>query len=79
MLTKNLTALQTEINANPNKAFITRNLKFGPMIWYNADFDATDLWENVEVIPEIMDYLWGKVFREIDITKNLDKLTTPVF
>jgi proline iminopeptidase len=54
-------------------------LKFSPMIWYDENFDATDLWRDVKVIPEVMDYLWGKVFREIDITKNLEKLNIPVF
>jgi proline iminopeptidase len=79
LLAKNLVNLQTEINANPSQAFITRSLKFSPMIWYNESFDATDLWRDVKVIPEIMDYLWGKVFREIDIKKDLDKLNIPVF
>ncbi|SRR5579883_2402289 len=79
LLAKNLSNLQAEIDANPTQAFITRILKFGPMIWYNEKFDATNLWRDVEVIPEIMDYLWGKVFREIDIKKDLDKINIPVF
>jgi proline iminopeptidase len=79
LLAKNLANLQAEIEANPSHAFITRVLKFGPMIWYNEHFDAIDMWRDVKVIPEVMDYLWGKVFREIDITKNLDKLNCPVF
>lgn len=79
LLAKNLVTLQTDIEANPDEAFITRALKFGPMIWYNPNFDASTLWKDVKVIPEIMDYLWGKVFREIDITKNLNQLNSPVF
>lgn len=79
LLAKNLGTLQQAIDANPNQAFITRAIKFGPMIWYNENFDATKLWQEVTVIPEIMDYLWGKVFREIDITKNLNKLNQPIF
>lgn len=75
LLAKNVASLQAEIGANPSQAFITRALKFGPMIWYNENFDATDLWRDVKVVPEIMDYLWGKVFREIDITKDLGKLS----
>jgi proline iminopeptidase len=27
----------------------------------------------------MFDYVWGKVFRDIDITKDLDKLKAPVF
>lgn len=79
LLAKNLTSLQIDIESNPDQAFITRALKFGPMIWYNPHFDASDLWRDVKVIPEIIDYLWGKIFREIDITKNLNQLKIPVF
>lgn len=79
LLAKNLSALQTAIESNPSQAFIARALKFAPMIWYNPHFDASFLWQDVKVIPEIMDYLWGYVFREIDITKNLNQLKTPIF
>jgi proline iminopeptidase len=79
LLAKNLDTLQAEIDLNPTQAFITRALKFSPMIWYDENFDASDLWKDVKVNPEIMDYLWGKVFREIDITKNLDHVNSPVF
>lgn len=79
LLSSNLASLQTEIDANPNHAFITRALKFGPMIWYNPKFDASSLWHGVNVIPEIMDHLWGEIFREIDITKGLKQLNVPVF
>lgn len=78
-LGENLATLQQAIETNPSQAFIARTLKFGPMIWYNEQFDATDLWRDVKVNPEIIDFLWGKVFREIDITTGLDKLTIPVF
>ena len=47
------------------------------MIWYDETFDATPLWRNMTVLPEIMDYLWGKLFREMDITKEADELTQP--
>lgn len=79
LLAKNLASLQAEIDANPRKAFIIRTLKFGPMIWYNENFDATDLWQDVKIIPEIVDYLWEDVFREINIKKELNTLKIPVF
>jgi proline iminopeptidase len=79
LLAKNVSNLQAAIDANPTQAFITRALKFGPMIWYDEHFDACNLWKDIKVNPEIMNYLWGKVFSEIDITKNLNKLNTPVF
>lgn len=79
LLEKNLSTLQTAITQNPDQAFIIRMLQFAPMIWYDPHFDASHLWKDVKVVPEINDYLWGKVFREIDITQNLKKLNIPVF
>jgi len=78
LLAKNLANLQKEIDENPTQAFITRALKFAPMIWYDENFDASNLWKDVKVNAEVMDYLWQKVFREIDITKNLEKLNIPI-
>lgn len=79
LLAKNLATLQQAIADNPTHAFITRMLKFGPMIWYDEAFDASHLWHDVKVNPEIIDYLWGEVFSSIDIKKGLDKLQVPVF
>lgn len=79
LLSKNLASLQAELDTNPDQAFITRALKFAPMIWNDPNYDASHLWKNVKVIPEIMDHFWGKVFANIDITKNLKQLNIPVF
>ncbi|MBX3710149.1 MAG: alpha/beta hydrolase [Gammaproteobacteria bacterium] len=59
LLAKNLAENFQQSDINPSQAFITRVLKFSPMIWYDENFDATDLWKDVKVNPEIMDYLWG--------------------
>ncbi len=79
LLNNNLKQLETEIAKNPKNAFITRMLTFGPMIWYHYDYDATSLWQDIEVIPEMFDYVWSKIFRELDITQNINTLTCPVF
>ncbi|MBD2039372.1 alpha/beta fold hydrolase [Microcoleus sp. FACHB-672] len=78
-LAENLARLPQEIEAAPEKAFITYCLLMGPKSWFDYNFDATKLWEGVEVNMAMFDYVWGEVFRDIDIAKNLDKLQAPVF
>lgn len=71
--------LEEAMAANPKRAFITRMLVFAPMIWYQPDYDATWLWEEVEVIPEMFEHIWTQVFPELDITAHADKLQCPIF
>ncbi|KAF3890928.1 alpha/beta hydrolase [Tolypothrix bouteillei VB521301] len=78
VLAKNLARLPQEIEAAPEKAFITFCLLMGPKSWFDYNYDATKLWEGIEVNMAVFDYVWGEVFRDIDITQNLDKLQAPV-
>ncbi|HEY9667540.1 MAG TPA: alpha/beta hydrolase [Coleofasciculaceae cyanobacterium] len=77
-LAANLARLPQEIEAAPSKAFITYSLLMGPKSWFDYNYDATKLWEGIEVNMVMFDYVWGEVFRDIDITQNLDKLQAPV-
>jgi proline iminopeptidase len=77
-LASNLIRLPQEIEAAPEKAFITYCLLMGPKSWFDYNYDATKLWEGVEVNMTMFDYVWGEVFRDIDITENLDKLQAPL-
>ena len=70
--------LAVELDANPEKRFITYCLKLGPISWYNYAFDASALWKDITVNMPLFDYLWGEVFRDIDITKGLDTFDKPV-
>jgi proline iminopeptidase len=79
LLAENLSRLPQEIEKAPEKAFITYCLLMGPKSWFNYNYDAKNLWEGVEVNMTMFDYVWGEVFRDIDITKNLDRLNAPVF
>ncbi len=78
-LEASLRHLAAEIEANPQEAFITRMLRSGPRIWYDYTFDASHLWAGVQIIPEMFDYVWGRVFREPGITEGLNTLEKPVF
>lgn len=56
-----------------------RYIRDAPRIWYSARFDATPLFEDVEFNPDMYNYVWGQVFRDIDITRGLEKFDRPVF
>lgn len=75
---KNMQHLKADIEAHPDKRFISYSLRSGPRIWYDYQYDATPLWDNVSVIPEMFDYVWGNVFKNIDITKNLANFNKPL-
>ncbi|HAX78102.1 MAG TPA: alpha/beta hydrolase [Cyanobacteria bacterium UBA11372] len=79
VLAKNLEKLPQAIAAAPEKAFITYCLLMGPKSWFNYNYDATKLWEGIQVNMAMFDYVWGEVFRDIDITNNLDRLQAPAF
>ena len=75
----NLARLPEEIAAAPDRAFVTYRLLMGPKSWFDYNYDASQLWECIEVNMTMFDYVWGEVFRDIDITEDLDKLKAPVF
>ncbi len=69
-----------EIAALPSgKAFIRNYVRSGPMAWYDPHFDSTPLWEGVYINGDMLNYVWGTTFAEIDITKGLADLEAPVF
>ncbi|MBL8164532.1 MAG: alpha/beta hydrolase [Anaerolineae bacterium] len=78
-LAESLNRLPAAIEAQPERAFILRMLHSGPRIWYDYTYDASHLWEGVEIIPAMFDYVWGTLFRTLDITTGLESVTPPVF
>lgn len=62
-----------------NQRFIWNYIRHTPRIWYNFHFNPSPLWEGVHVNMSIFEYVWGTLFRDIDITKGLEKLDAPVF
>jgi proline iminopeptidase len=64
----------------PGPRFIqTYGIRDSPRSWYRLDFDPAPLWSGVEMNMEVFSYLWGDVFRRIDITRGLDRFDRPVF
>lgn len=70
LLAKNLMHMQND--------FVGRMLSFGPMLWYQYDYDASHLWEKVHVNADIVDYLWSQVFRHADLKEGLETLNMPI-
>lgn len=81
-------ALQKSLEKHPdsqyeqiplNQRFIWNYIRNGARIWYDFNFDSTPLWKDVHVNMPIFEHVWGTLFRDIDITKNLEALDKPVF
>ena len=78
-LESDLAGLAAEIEAAPDRRFVTFCVRMGARSWYDYGFDAAPLWEGVQVNMPVFDHLWGEAFRDIDIAQNLDRLDIPVF
>lgn len=78
-LEENLKELPNELAKSPDQGFITFCKRLGAKSWYDYRFDASALWEGVTVNQPMFDYVWGKIFAEIDITQGLENFNKPVF
>jgi proline iminopeptidase len=63
----------------PSQQFIKRYVLSGPRIWYDYRFDSSPLWKGVEINVPLFNHVWGTIFRDIDITKDLEKFKKPIF
>ena len=63
----------------PGQRFIRTYIRNGPRAWYDPRFDSSPLWEGVDINMDMVNYVWGQVFRDIDITKGLASLDRPVY
>jgi len=63
----------------PGEAWARAYIRNAPRIWYDAQFDATPLFEGVEANMDMINHVWGRTFAEIDVTRGLNALDRPVF
>ena len=63
----------------PGEQFNRRYIRNAPRTWYDPRFDASALFEGVEINMDMFNYVWGQVFRDIDITQGLQTFDRPVF
>ncbi len=78
ILEKDIQQLAHELQVNWDQRFILFCIRLGARSWYDFTFDASPLWENVYVNMHMFDYVWGTIFRDIDITKGLETFDKPV-
>jgi proline iminopeptidase len=78
-LDEDMANIGAEIQAAPEKRFVTFCIRMGARSWYDYTYDAAPLWEGVEVNMPAFDHLWGDAFARIDIRKDLRSLKAPVF
>jgi proline iminopeptidase len=76
---KNMEELPGLIEANPDQSFVLYNLAQAPKGWRNQETDVRSFWEGVHTNMPAIDYLWGIVFRDIEITRELEDFYTPVW
>ncbi|WP_290795701.1 alpha/beta fold hydrolase [Flavihumibacter sp. UBA7668] len=76
---KNMEELPALIEAGPDQSFLLYNLALAPKSWRNSETDVRFFWNGVYTNMPAIDYLWGIVFRDIEITKELEDFYTPVW
>jgi proline iminopeptidase len=60
-------------------SFVARLLSFGARIWYDPNFDASQLWEGVVVNSVGGEVIWGSMFEGFDIAFALKSIKCPIF
>lgn len=75
----NMEALPAAIENEPEKSFLLYNLALAPKSWLNMEIDAGQFWKDVYTNMPAIDYLWGVVFRDIEITQGLTDFYVPVW
>ncbi len=72
---KNMEAFLT----NDDQSFTRRMLAFGPRLWYSHAFDASHLWEEVEMNNLGSDIIWGTMFTNYETARVVRNIKCPVF
>jgi proline iminopeptidase len=62
-----------------DQSFVARMLAFGPRLWYDEHFDASNLWDGVEINPIGATIIWGPMFGDYDIASSLKAIKCPIF
>ena len=67
-------------NATPDDGIIINYIANGPMIWYDARFDCTDLWKGHSSSAQIFQRFWGSggEFSRVDPRVEFPKVSCPV-
>lgn len=58
--------------------FLQMNFRNVPKSWYNYNFDSTPLWEGVKPNTHVLDQMYLRFAREIDVSQDLESFDRPV-
>lgn len=58
--------------------FLHMNFRNVPKSWYNYNFDSAPLWEGVKPNAHILDQMYLRFAREIDVSQGLETFSLPV-
>ncbi|MCH9611766.1 MAG: putative aminoacrylate hydrolase RutD [Chlamydiia bacterium] len=63
----------------PDERFFQNYLRHTPRLWYDYTKDYAFLIEGVHVNGEIFDHIWNTLYKEIDPSIALEKVTAPIW
>jgi proline iminopeptidase len=58
--------------------FLQMNFRNVPKSWYDYNFDSSSLWEGVKPNTHVLDQMYLRFAREIDVSKGLEAFDRPV-
>lgn len=68
-----------ELNQLPrDQWFLKMNFRNVPKSWYDYNFDSTPLWEGVKPNTHVLDQMYLRFAREVDVSQGLESLDLPV-
>lgn len=78
-LAKNLKKWPDDLinSLSDSEKFAQNYIRSTPKIWFDYNFDAVALWDDVELNSPGFNYIWGELFPKLDITQGLENFDTP--
>lgn len=68
-----------QLNQLPrDQRFLQMNFRNAPKSWYNYNFDSTPLWQGVKPNTHVLDQMYLRFVREVDVAQGLEALDLPV-
>jgi len=58
--------------------FLHMNFRNAPKSWYDYNFDSRPIWEGVKPNTHVLDQMYLRFVREVDVSKGLEELSIPV-
>jgi proline iminopeptidase len=76
---KDISFLANDIKKEPERRFAHMCIRMGAHSFYDYTFDAAYMWNGVYTSMQVIDYLWGKAFAQLNMKQSFTHLDKPVF